>query len=199
MPGMDGWAVLRALKADPLTAAVPVVMVSMVDEKDMGFALGASDYVSKPFDRERLAAVLRKYKCVRPPCTVLIVEDDASTRDVLRRRFEQDGWSVCEAGNGRIGLEAVARNRPELIVLDLMMPEMDGFEFVAELRKSELGARIPVVVVTAKDLTPEDRDRLNGNVRSIFQKGQFSRDELVREIRLLLHLERGREGAERSG
>jgi CheY-like chemotaxis protein len=77
-----------------------------------------------------------------------------------------------------------------------MMPEMDGFEFVAELRKSEPGSRIPVVVVTAKDLTPEDRDRLNGHVRSIFQKGEFSRDELVREIRLLLQLERGREGAE---
>jgi signal transduction histidine kinase/DNA-binding response OmpR family regulator len=196
MPGMDGWAVLRALKADHATSAIPVVMVSMVDEKDMGFALGASDYVSKPFDRERLAAVLRKYKCASPPCTVLLVEDDAATRDVLRRRFEQDGWSVCEAGNGRIGLEAVARNRPQLIVLDLMMPEMDGFEFVAELRKSEPGSRIPVVVVTAKDLTPEDRDRLNGHVRSIFQKGEFSRDELVREIRLLLQLERGREGAE---
>ena len=195
MPGMDGWAVLRALKADEATAKIPVVMVSMVDEKDMGFALGASDYVSKPFDRERLAAVLRKYRCVNPPCTVLVVEDDASTRDMLRRTFEQDGWSVCEAWNGRIGLEAVALNRPQLIVLDLMMPEMDGFEFVAELRKREPGSRIPVVVVTAKDLTPADRERLNGHVRSVFQKGTFSREELVREIRLLLQLERGRGGA----
>ena len=192
MPGMDGWSVLRALKGDPATADIPVVMVSMLDSKDMGYALGASDYLLKPFDRERLATVLRRYRCLSPPCPVLVVEDDPDTREVLRRTLEQDGWVVCEAANGRAALESVARNRPELIVLDLMMPEMDGFDFLAELRRRDGGGAIPVVVVTAKDLSAEDRERLNGHVARVFQKGAFSREELAREIRQRLEAERGR-------
>jgi CheY-like chemotaxis protein len=192
MPGMDGWTVLRTLKSNPETANIPVIMVSMLDNKDMGYALGASDYLLKPFDRERLAAVLRKYRCTTPPCPVLVVEDDPAARDVLRRTLQNDGWIVWEAANGRLALESVGKNTPDLILLDLMMPEMDGFDFVAELRKMEGGRHIPVVVVTAKDLTAEDRSRLEGQVRRIFQKGGFSRDELMREIKLLLELERGR-------
>jgi signal transduction histidine kinase/DNA-binding response OmpR family regulator len=192
MPGMDGWAVLKALKADPGTAGIPVVMVSMVDDKEIGYALGASDYVLKPFDREKLAEVLRRYKCTAPPCPVLVVEDDPATRDVIRRTLEGDGWLVREADNGRVALQVVASQVPDLILLDLMMPEMDGFEFVAELRRNEAWRRVPVVVVTAKDLTREDRERLDGYVRRIFQKGAFSREELIREIRLLLQSERGR-------
>jgi CheY-like chemotaxis protein len=190
MPGMDGWAVLKALKADPVTAAIPVVMVSMVDDKDIGYALGASDYVLKPFDREKLSDVLRRYKCAAPPCPVLVVEDDPATREVIRRTLEGDGWQVSEAENGKVALQAVASKVPDLILLDLMMPEMDGFEFVAELRRNEAWRRVPVVVVTAKDLSREDRERLDGYVRRIFQKGAFSRDELIREIRLLLQHER---------
>jgi signal transduction histidine kinase/DNA-binding response OmpR family regulator len=193
MPGMDGWAVLKALKSDPSTASIPVVMVSMVDDKEIGYALGASDYLLKPFDRDRLATTLRRYKCEQPPCPVLVVEDDAATRDVIRRTLEGDGWQVTEAANGRVALEAVASHVPDLILLDLMMPEMDGFEFVAELRRNERWRGVPVVVVTAKDLTREDRDRLNGYVRRIFQKGALSRDELIREIRQLLQSERGRD------
>ncbi|HSB61984.1 MAG TPA: response regulator, partial [Vicinamibacteria bacterium] len=183
MPGMDGWSVLRALKADRETADIPVVMVSMLDSKEMGIALGASDYVLKPIDRDRLASVLRKYRCPNPPCPVLLVEDESDTREFLRRTLEQEGWVVCEAPNGRVALDSVAHNRPELILLDLMMPEMDGFEFLAELRKREGCAEIPVVVVTAKDLTAADRERLSGNVTRIFQKGAFTREELAREIR----------------
>jgi CheY-like chemotaxis protein len=99
---------------------------------------------------------------------------------------------VWEAANGRLALESVGKNTPDLILLDLMMPEMDGFDFVAELRKMDAGRNIPVVVVTAKDLTLEDRQRLEGQVRRIFQKGGFSREELMREIKLLLEMERGR-------
>jgi len=193
MPGMDGWAVMKALKSDPLTAAIPVVMVSMVDDKDIGYALGASDYLLKPFDRDKLSEVLRRYKCAEPPCPVLVVEDDPATREVIRRTLEGDGWQVIEAENGRVALGAVAAKVPDLILLDLMMPEMDGFEFVAELRRNEAWRRVPVVVVTAKDLSREDRERLDGYVRRIFQKGAFSRDELIREIRLLLQSERGRD------
>jgi signal transduction histidine kinase/DNA-binding response OmpR family regulator len=192
MPGMDGWTVLRSLKSNPDTANIPVIMVSMLDNKDMGYALGASDYLLKPFDRERLVAVLRKYRCASPPCPVLVVEDDPAARDVLRRTLQNDGWIVWEAANGRLALESVGKNTPDLILLDLMMPEMDGFDFVAELRKMDAGRNIPVVVVTAKDLTLEDRQRLEGQVRRIFQKGGFSREELMREIKFLLELERGR-------
>jgi CheY-like chemotaxis protein len=195
MPGMDGWAVLKALKSDPATADTPVVMVSMVDDKDIGYALGASDYVLKPFDREKLSEVLRRYKCATPPCPVLVVEDDPATREVIRRTLEGDGWQVSEAENGKVALQAVASKVPDLILLDLMMPEMDGFEFVAELRRNEAWRRVPVVVVTAKDLSREDRERLDGYVRRIFQKGAFSRDELIREIRLLLQSERGQGAA----
>jgi signal transduction histidine kinase/DNA-binding response OmpR family regulator len=192
MPGMDGWTVLRSLKSNPDTANIPVIMVSMLDNKDMGYALGASDYLLKPFDRERLVAVLRKYRCATPPCPVLVVEDDPAARDVLRRTLQNDGWIVWEAANGRLALESVGKNTPDLILLDLMMPEMDGFDFVAELRKMDAGRNIPVVVVTAKDLTLEDRQRLEGQVRRIFQKGGFSREELMREIKFLLEMERGR-------
>ena len=186
MPGMDGWTVLRALKGDPLTAGIPVVMVSMLDDRDIGYALGAADYLTKPFDREKLVVALRRFRQGSSPRPVLVVEDDPATREVVRRALERDGWIVTEAENGRGGLESIARAAPDLVVLDLMMPEMDGFEFVAELRKTEAGRRIPVVVVTAKEITAEDRQRLNGQVRRIFHKGSFSREELTAELRRAL-------------
>jgi len=189
MPGMDGWAVLRALKSDPEVADIPVIMVTMVDDKDMGSALGAADYLSKPIDRERLVSMLSRYRCKHPPCPILVIEDDASTREMIRRTLEQDGWTVCEAENGRVGLERLAENRPDLILLDLMMPEMDGFEFVAEMRRHAEWKGIPVVVVTARDITHEDRVRLDGQVKKIFQKGALSREELAREIRTMARLD----------
>jgi CheY-like chemotaxis protein/nitrogen-specific signal transduction histidine kinase len=186
MPGMDGWTVLRALKGDPLTSSIPVVMVSMLDDRDIGYALGAADYLTKPFDREKLVLALRRFRQGSSPRPVLVVEDDPATREVVRRALERDGWVVSEADNGRRALESLSRSVPDLIVLDLMMPEMDGFEFVTELRRSEAGRRIPVVVVTAKDITAEDRKRLNGQVRRIFSKGSFSREELTAELRRAL-------------
>ncbi len=192
MPGMDGWTVLRALKADPITASIPVVMVSMLDDRDIGHALGASDYLTKPFERQKLVTALRRYRRDGKERPVLVVEDDAPTREVIKRALERDGWSVNEADNGRRGLMSVARQVPDLIVLDLMMPEMDGFEFVAELRKSESGRKIPVVVVTAKEITEEDRRRLNGQVRRVLHKGSFSREELSSELRRALESGRKR-------
>ena len=176
MPGMDGWTVLRALKADPVTAPIPVVMVSMLDDRDIGQALGASDYLTKPFDRQKLVTALRRFRRDGKERPVLVVEDDASTREVIKRALERDGWSVNEADNGRRGLQSVARQVPDLIVLDLIMPEMDGFEFVAELRKSESGRKIPVVVVTAKEVTEEDRRRLNGQVRRVLHRARSRRE-----------------------
>jgi CheY-like chemotaxis protein len=186
MPSMDGWAVLTALKADPDLADIPVIMLTIVDEKNLGYTLGAAEYLTKPIDRERLASVLQKYRCTLPPCPVLVVEDDAATRDLLRRMLEREGWAVSEAENGRVGLARVAECRPELILLDLMMPEMDGFAFVMEIRKTEAWRSIPVVVVTAKDLTDEDRLRLHGYVEKILQKGAYSREALLAEVRDLV-------------
>jgi PAS domain S-box-containing protein len=183
MPRMDGWAVLAALKADPLLQDTPVVMLTIVNETEMGYMLGASEYVTKPIDRERLAAALRKYHVTGQDAQVLIVEDDEPTRQVLRRTLAKQGWTVAEAQNGRVGLECVARHKPELILLDLIMPEIDGFEFLVELRKNEAWQTIPVVVLTSKDLAPDERRRLTGNVERILQKGAYSRDTLLREVR----------------
>jgi PAS domain S-box-containing protein len=186
MPGMDGWSVLSALKADPELNDIPVIMVTIVDDKSLGYSLGASDYLTKPINRERLVTVLEKYKEVPPACQALVVEDDANMRDLLRRVLEKEGWAVTEAENGRVAMEHIARNQPALILLDLMMPEMDGFEFVAELRKRKMWRSIPIIVITAKDITAEDRQRLDGYVEKILQKEPLSWEELVDDIRDLL-------------
>jgi signal transduction histidine kinase/DNA-binding response OmpR family regulator len=180
MPGMDGWAVLSALKADPAVADIPVIMLTIVDDRNLGYALGAAEYLTKPIDRERLVAVLKKHRRDLP---VLVVDDDVEVRLLLRRMLEPEGYTVVEAENGRAALEQLRHVAPGAILLDLMMPEMDGFEFIAELRREEPWRVIPVVVITAKDLTRDDRDRLNGYVERILQKGAYERDDLLNEVR----------------
>ena len=186
MPGTDGWEVLRTLKSDPDLREIPVIMLTIVDDQNMGYALGASEYITKPVDREGLASVLGKYRCANPPCPVLVIEDDQGVRDLIRRMLESEGWTVSEAENGRVALGKMAEVHPELILLDLMMPEMDGFEFLVELRKTDPGRQVPVVVVTSKDLTPQDRQRLDGNVQRILQKSAYSREQLLHELRDLV-------------
>jgi CheY-like chemotaxis protein len=183
MPAMDGWSVLAALKADPALADIPVVVLTVVDERDIGFALGASDYLTKPVDRDRLAALMRRYDPGAAARTVLIVEDDPETRHLLRRLLEPQGWRVTEAENGRAGLAQVAQEAPALVLVDLMMPEVDGFTFIEELRRDERHRSLPIVVVTSKDLTPEDRERLNGHVDRVLQKGAHNREELLATLR----------------
>lgn len=185
MPSMDGWAVLSQLKADPETTNIPVIMLTIVDSKDMGYTLGATDYLTKPVDRDKLIGLLKRYQ--KQPAvganSVLIVEDDASTREMMRRTLEKENWAVSEAQNGRVALEKLKANVPALILLDLMMPEMDGFAFVDEVRKVLDWRAIPIVVVTAKDLTADDRLRLNGFVEKIFQKGSYTKEQLLAEVR----------------
>jgi CheY-like chemotaxis protein len=182
MPGMDGWGVLAALKADPDLADIPVAMVTIVDDRKTGYSLGATDYLTKPVDWARLSALLRRHERETAPDRVLLVEDDAPTREVMRRMLERAGWTVDEAENGRVALERLAAATPGLILLDLMMPEMDGFEFLEALRRRGEWRAIPVVVLTAKDLSAEDRRRLNGSVARIVQKGASTRDDLLREV-----------------
>ncbi|HEV8309219.1 MAG TPA: response regulator [Methylomirabilota bacterium] len=180
MPGLDGWTVLAALKADPDLADIPVIMLTIVDDKNLGYALGATDYLIKPLDRERLVTVLNKYRRDLP---ILVVDDDPDVRQLIRRTLEREGYTVAEAEHGRAALEYLQARAPGLILLDLMMPEMDGFEFVAEVRKRDAWRAIPIVVVTAKHLSAEDRQRLNGYVERVLQKGTYSRDDLLREVR----------------
>ena len=182
MSGLDGWAVLTELKADPALADIPVVMVTFVDNKNLGYALGASDYLTKPISRQRLLAVLEKYRRHPQPGPVLVVEDDPDTRKILRRLLEKEGCQVIAAENGRVALERLAESQPMLILLDLMMPEMDGFQFIDRVRQHENWRTIPIVVVTAKDLTKEDRVRLNGYVLEIIRKNACPRDELLAEV-----------------
>jgi len=186
MPGMDGWSVLLALKADRELRDIPVIMLTMVDDPDRGFALGAADIATKPVDRARLSEILRKYTCPHPPCPVLLVEDDATTRELTRAILEKEGWKVSEAENGLVALECMERERPRLIVLDLMMPEMDGFEFAARVRQRLEWRLIPIVVLTAYDLSLEDRRRLNGYVETVLQKVGDSRDALLHQLREFL-------------
>jgi PAS domain S-box-containing protein len=192
MPGMDGWAVLTALKSEPALRDIPVVMATILDEERMGFALGASEYLTKPIDRARLVATLDRFAVRAPGKRVLVVEDDEPTRTMLRRTLTRAGWTVTEAENGRVGLERMRDETPSLVLLDLMMPEMDGFEFLDALRLEPAGRAIPVIVITAKVLTEADRKRLHGGVEAIVQKGGRGVDALLGEIHALV-TPRGRE------
>jgi len=187
MPHKDGWAVLSALKADPDVAHIPVIMVSMVDNKNMGYSLGAADYLTKPIERDRLMTILNKYRKetgnADAALSILVVDDDPAVRQLMRRILEKEGHTVIEAENGRRGLERLAKGIPSLILLDLMMPEMDGFEFVAELRKHAAWRNVPVIVVSAKHLSAEEWLQLSGAVQKILQKGAYSIDTLLDEIR----------------
>jgi CheY-like chemotaxis protein len=182
MPGLDGWSVLAALKAEPTLADIPVIMLTMADDRNQGFALGASEYLTKPLDRGRFAAILQKYRRRGVCCSALVVEDEEATRRALCETLEGEGWDVADAADGRAGLAAVAVRRPDLILLDLLMPEMDGFEFLDELRKDEANRSIPIVVVTAKTIGAEDRRRLSGSVERILLKKDSSREDLLRQV-----------------
>jgi CheY-like chemotaxis protein len=183
MPGMDGWQVLGKLKSDPRLSDIPVVMVTVLEDRSLAYSLGATDYLTKPVDRERLIRILRQHPCGQPPCPVLVVEDDAAQRLLLRNLLQHENWLVREAENGAAALEQLEREPPNLIVLDLLMPEMDGFEFVAALKRNAAWSHIPVVVLTAKDLTEEDRQRLNGRVHRILAKSALEGDQLLEEMR----------------
>jgi signal transduction histidine kinase/CheY-like chemotaxis protein len=182
MPDLDGWTVLAALKGDPALAGIPVILVTIVDEKTRGYSLGATDYMVKPIDRERLAGILRSLCGDRPAPHVLVVDDDPAVRAVVSQTLERAGWSIAEAENGQIALKRVAARRPDVIVLDLLMPELNGFEFLAELRRNPAWRSVPVVVLTSMDLSAEDRRILNGSVERILQKGAWERDQLLDEI-----------------
>jgi CheY-like chemotaxis protein/two-component sensor histidine kinase len=184
MPGIDGWAVLRTLKADEATRDIPVVMVSFVADAALSSSLGATDSVSKPIDWRRLQTVLAKLD--RTAGDVLVVDDDASMRERLRSILERNGWAVGEAADGAEALERVRAKVPQLVLLDLTMPVMDGFTFLEKLRRLPEGTDVPVLVLTARDLSSADRERLH-DASAIMRKGEAGVREISMEVQRLTH------------
>jgi len=185
MPQMDGWSALKEFKADATLRDIPVIMVSVLNERGMAIPLGAADYVTKPVDRQRLAEILREH-CADDmrSASILVVEDDTATRELLCHSLTGMGYAAFAAVNGRSGLDWLAGHpAPSLILLDLMMPEMDGFEFLRELRKQPAFFDLPVIVVTAKELTPDDVRILRGQTERIIPKDQSYLTELATAVR----------------
>jgi CheY-like chemotaxis protein len=181
MPGMDGWTVLSALKGNKDTTDIPVVMVTMTDDPHTGYVLGASDYLTKPIDPGRLALVMNRH--LAPGATVVVVDDDPAARQMTGRLLRKSGWKVIEAENGRVALQRLSDQPADLIIVDLMMPEMDGFDLVDALRRDRERHSTPIVVMTAKDITEEERQRLNGSVRQVLRKAPHRREELLSAVR----------------
>jgi signal transduction histidine kinase/CheY-like chemotaxis protein len=187
MPDLDGWSVLAALRQDAQLSEIPVIMVTILDEQRRGMALGAIGYLTKPIDRERLNALVQRFRAPARGAKILLVEDDPVQRERARAWLEPQQWIVTEAANGREALRSIREERPDLILLDLMMPEMDGFQLVAALQQESGWRDIPVIVITAMDLTAADRARLNSGIESVLVKNSFEPRELVEHIRRVVH------------
>ena len=186
MPGIDGWSVLSALKADPTLAATPVIMVSGVEHRNLAASLGAADYMLKPVDWTRLGKLMDRFRAADPEDRghVLLVEDDALIRASTRSALEAAGWNVVEAAHGQEGLEHAAATPPKVVLVDLNMPVMDGFSFLSGLRAIPGCAEIPVVVVTGRELTPDDRRLLRG-ASQVLNRGDLSLTSLVDRLHQL--------------
>jgi PAS domain S-box-containing protein len=171
MPKIDGWSLLGLMKSDPDLASIPVIMLTIVDDRNLGFSLGASEYMTKPIDRRRLVDLIRKFAPDNEGGLVLVVDDDADVRALVRKTIEECGVEVAEAQNGAEALDWLAANpAPSLVLLDLMMPVMDGMDFLQRVRGRTELADLPVIVLTAKDLTDEERAFLARNTLLILSK-----------------------------
>ena len=181
MPKVDGWSVLSAIKADAQLSDTPVIIQSVSDDRDLGYMLGATEYLVKPVDRDKLVTLLRRY-IEHDEAVVMVVEDDEPTRRAVAQTLERQGWIVEQAENGVEALKLLNQQQPAAILLDLMMP-MDGFEFLEHVDANDKYKDIPVIVLTAKDLSPEDRTRLNGGVEKILAKGAVNREGFLEQVR----------------
>ncbi len=191
MPDLDGLTVLSKLKADPQLSSIPVIVISILEEEKKGFAFGASHFITKPVDRERLTQILELYKTKTRARLAMVVEDDSAVRQLERRLLEDAGWSVLEAENGRVALDRIRQSPlPDLLLIDLLMPVMDGFELVERLRQDPETRSIPIVVITSKTITGEDRQRLSGRVEQIVRKSEADHEQLLSQLKELLATKR---------
>src|SRR5262249_52017716 len=186
MPDLDGWSVLAALRQDPELAQIPVIMITIVDEQRRGVALGAAGYLTKPIDRERLRHVIGRFRAPARPTRVLIVEDDVVQRERMRGWLEGQQWAVWEAENGREALKRIQENKPDVILLDLVMPGMAGFSVIAAVQKKDSWQDIPSILIPARDLDAQDRERLNSGVQSVLVKERFRPADLIERVRRLV-------------
>jgi CheY-like chemotaxis protein len=175
--------VLAALRGNPELSNIPVVMATITDDDRKGMTLGAAEFLTKPIDRDRLIALLRPYQANVRRTRVLVVEDDSTQRERIRSWLESQQWQISEAENGRVALDRLADEVPDIILLDLMMPEMDGFQLITELKERPAWRGIPVIVITSLDLTAADRARLNSGVERILLKDSFDPAQLVAIVR----------------
>ncbi len=192
LPGVDGLTVLETLRADAALADMPVLLMSMIDERVRALRLGASDYLVKPVDRERLVGTVERL-LIDEEHTVLVAEDDETTREMVCKALRQQGWSVLEARTGQGALDVMRQQPVHAVLLDLMMPEVDGFQVAEHMREDPALADIPVVVLTAMDLTRHDLARLRGRVDNVLLKGAFGPRDLMRQVREMVRPFRERE------
>ena len=183
MPGRDGWSVLSELKSDDETAHIPVVMVSMVDDRSIGYALGASEYLVKPISKQRLVETLSRFRPDSPEPHAMVVEDEQDVREVVQRHLTRAGWTVTTAENGEVALEQLAAGgQPDVVILDLMMPKVDGFEVADRMKDHPDWKDIPIIVLTAMDLDEQDYRRLRESVSRVIEKSATSFDEVVEQV-----------------
>lgn len=185
-PDFDGWTILRSLKTDVELSDIPVILVTVLGDRDMGFALGAAEHLTKPINPKELLRLLARVRRPETAPDVLVVDDDQSTRDMLGRMLAKEGWRVREAANGAECLEQLASAVPAVMLLDLMMPEIDGFEVLRAIRQTPAWRDIPVVIVTSKDLSRDELEWLRGHALDVFQKGAYSRAELIATVRTMV-------------
>jgi signal transduction histidine kinase/CheY-like chemotaxis protein len=190
LPKVDGWDLLVRLKKETATREIPVVIVSIVEERGKGFALGASDYLVKPVGREELMNALQRVSLRRPrqreEITILTIDDDPIAVELVEAILTGEGFRVRRAYGGEEGLTIARRDLPALIILDLLMPEVDGFTVVEQLRSDPVTTTIPIIILTSKSLTPEEKERLNGKIAYLARKGEFSRAAFVELVRGLM-------------
>jgi CheY-like chemotaxis protein len=189
LPGnQNGWDILSLLKNDADTVGIPVIIVTFLEEPKHGFALGAADYIVKPIAWDGLLGSLQKFTRLAPPSApVLVVDDDSDVRELFRRTLARENMPVIEACNGAEALQQLRTQRPSVILLDLMMPVMDGFEFIAEFNSHPEWQTIPVVVITAKHITIEDRERLTVSAKTILEKSVFTQEDLLAKVLEFVH------------
>lgn len=182
MPDIDGWTVYKKLKSTPLLSEIPVIIVTIGDYQKMAKDFGVVDFLSKPINWKKLSKILENYKLITKSRHILVVDDDVTTRIILRKMLVKDGWRIAEAEHGKDAIKCINEEKPELIILDLLMPVMDGFEFLKILKADDAWKNIPVIVITSKDLTEEDYSFLTDNVDRVIQKGKYTRKELILRI-----------------